>query len=365
MSGKNNIKVVFFGVYNSGDILTGPEKVCKRIFEEYSRLYKTLFIQYFQGGESYNLFKKLFGYEKTYEVNGSEVLKLGIFRMLFEVIKINPKYIHIVCFSRFVVFLYLIKIFIRTKIYYTLNGIIRHENKFFNKEGLFTIIKNIVVENVLIYSSDRIFYLSELSKNIMSLYYLPDNSKLSVTLNGIDNCFLESKFNKASKKGANNLVFIGDINQKEKGFDFLFNSLLKNNNGMKLFVIDSADKKPGINPDYKDWIEIVDRMTPAEMIVFLRDKKIIVAASKYDTFNISVLEAVSCGLYPILTKQTGLSEIIKNFVTVSVVEYYDKTALIQIIQDVFSDKLRYELLNDLKLLSWENILNNYYLPYYD
>lgn len=365
MSEKDNIKVVFFGVYNSGDILTGPEKVCKRIFEEYSRLNKTLFIQYFQDGESYCLFKKLFGYEKTTEIYGNEVLRLGVLRMLYQMIKTNPQVIHILSYNRFTTFLYLLKLFIRVKIYYNLNGIIRHENKYYSNEKLFAVLKNIIAENIIIYTSDRLFYLSDFSKKIMSLYYLPDSARLSKTVNGVDYCFLESGPNQILKSDSNSLVFIGNINQKDKGFDFLFYSVVKCNRDIKLFVVDSSFKKRFIRPEYKDKIIIVNKMVSVELVEFLKDKKVLVSASECDMFNISVLEAISCGVYPIITKQTGVSEIIEKYVSASIIDYGDENSLASIINDVFDNKLHYRLLNDLKLLSWENILKNYYLPYYE
>ena len=57
------MKVIFIGTYNESEILSGPEKVCKRVFEEYSKIDDTIFIQYFQDGRKYSYFKKLFGYE--------------------------------------------------------------------------------------------------------------------------------------------------------------------------------------------------------------------------------------------------------------------------------------------------------------
>ncbi len=365
ISGNNKIRVVYFGIYNKSDILTGPEKVCKRVFEEYSKIYKSLFIQYFQDGKKYGVIKKLFGYEKTTEINGNEVLRLGLFRMLYLMAKINPQVIHILCYSRYTIFIYLIKIFRKPKIYYNLNGIIRHENKYYGSEDLITVFKDIMVENVIIYFSDRIFYLSEFSKKIVYLYYSPDSGKFSKTINGIDTCFLESGLNHNSLKEINSIVFIGNIKKEEKGFGLLFESLSKCNLNWKLYVIDSINNHQLISSDYSDKIIMVDKMPPIKMAEFLKNKKVIVSPGKYDTFNISVVEAVSCGMYPILTKQTGVSEIIRDFVSASITDYGDSKTLIKCISDVLNDKLDFELFGDLRLFSWKKVLMNYYMPYYE
>jgi glycosyltransferase involved in cell wall biosynthesis len=364
MSKKDSIKVVFFGEYNKSEILTGPEKVSKRVFEEYSKVNKTLFIHYFQDGDEYGYFKKLFGCEKTTEVNGSDVLQLGIFQMLYQIFKLNPRIIHILCFNRYTAFLFLLKIFLRVKLFYTMNGIIRHENKFYNTEYLSIILRNIIVENIIMYCSDRIFYLSEFSKNILLIYYALDKTKLVIAKNGLDSCFLDYQTTKFPAKEPNSIVFIGDIDRKEKGFSFLINSMALINTPLRLYIISNSNKLQILDSKYIR-IFFLNKMYPYEFIEFIKNKMIVISSSEYDPFNISVLEAISCGMYPILTKQTGLCELIRGFVSASIIDYGDRNALIQIINDVFDNKLDYQLLNDLKLLSWENVLKNYYLPYYE
>ncbi|MFA7360224.1 MAG: glycosyltransferase [Candidatus Kapaibacterium sp.] len=356
------MKVIFIGTYNESEILSGPEKVCKRVFEEYSKIDDTIFIQYFQDGRKYSYFKKLFGYEKTTEVNGCQVLKIGIVGTLFQIIKINPQIIHILSFDRFIVFIYLLKVFFRFKIYYMMNGIIKHENKYFNKEPVFTVIKNIIVENIVIYASDKIFYLSEFSKNILLRYYSPNKSKFSKTVNGLDSCFLNYPI-KYSDKDPLTVVFIGNIDQQEKGFEFLINSLSSFPYKIKLFLIDSLKKVNKIRKYSNIDISIFDKMSPSEMCIFLSDKNIVVSPSSYDTFNISVLEAISCGLYPILTKQTGNSELLSDFVEFSSVDFGDKQKLSnEISKNLTINNNR--IYKSLMELSWENIFQKYYLPHY-
>ena len=189
-SKERNIKVVFAGTYNESEILTGPEKVCKRIFTEYTKTRQTLFIDYFRDGSKYGLFKKIFGYEKVTDVNKSQVHRLGIFRMLIRLFKLNPEIIHILSFERYTAFIFILKLFTRCKIYYTANGIIRHENKYYNKESVFSMVKNIIAESVIMYFSDIVFYLSDRSKNLILQYYRIDKLKLKTARNGLDDYFL-------------------------------------------------------------------------------------------------------------------------------------------------------------------------------
>jgi glycosyltransferase involved in cell wall biosynthesis len=359
------MKVVFIGTYNAKEILTGPEKVCKRIFEEYSRTDKTLFVQYFQDGKKFGYLRKLFGYEKTTNVNGSDVIMVGIVRMLFEILKNNPKVLHILNFNRFVVFLYLLKIISRINIFYTLNGIIRHENKYYKKESLYVRTLNILTENVLIYLSDKIFYLSDFAKGILNLYYSPDKNKLAKALNGLDKCFLGQNIYSATDREINSLVFIGNINQKEKGFSFLLKILKEIDVKINLYIIDSLENANGLPKFNNPEIIFVDRMLPENMMVFLKDKRLLFTPSEYDIFNISSLEAISCGLYPFLSKQSGISELTGKYFSACVFEYGNFNAALKALKNSFNSKLSFQSSNELKLLSWKNILNNYYMPYYD
>jgi glycosyltransferase involved in cell wall biosynthesis len=359
------MKAVYVGSYSKSDIMTGPEKVSRRVFEEYSKTEDTLFIHYFQDGRKYSYYKKLFGYEETDCVNGSKVLKLGIFRMLYKLFKLRPELIHVLCYNRFVVFLFLLKIFTRVKLYYTMNGIIRHENKYYNKESVFTVLKNIAVENVLIHCSDRIFYLSEFSKNILKIYYNPDNGKLIKAINGLDAYFVNQEFPALSERELNSVVFIGNIDQKEKGFDFLLQSLLICDMNIKLYIIDSVKK---IN-QFKNYpnieISVVDKMFPEQMVTFLKNKSIIVAPGEYDTFNISVLEAASCGLLPLLTNQTGVSEIICDYFPALLFDFNDKLSLKNAVQNRISESSHYCEYKDPGQLSWNNVVKNYYVSQYE
>jgi glycosyltransferase involved in cell wall biosynthesis len=246
-----------------------------------------------------------------------------------------------------------------------MNGIIRHENKYYNKESVFTVLKNIFVENVLIYFSEKIFYLSDFSKTVLNLYYNPDNGKLIKTLNGLDDCFIKQELPALSEKEPNSVVFIGNIDQKEKGFDFLLGSLLMCGLKIKLYIIDSFEKVSRF-PEYPNVeICIVDKMPPKQIVKFMKNKSIIAAPGEYDTFNISVLEAASCGLYPVLTPRTGVSEIIGDYFPASNFSYNDKVSLMKVLKRLICEPSQFYIYKDLNMLSWKNVVKNYYISHYD
>ncbi len=362
-SKENNVKVVFAGAYNTGEVLTGPEKVCKRIFAEYSKKHSTVFIDYFRDGSKYGLIRKLFGFEKVDEINGSPVFRMGIFRMIAKLFIANPGIIHILSFERFAVFVFILKLITRVKIYYNVNGIIKHENKYFNKENYRTVFLNSVVESVLMNLSDIVFHLSERSKFLILSYYHINKLKLKPVRNGLDEYFLRSE-KKNNSKDINSIVFIGDISRKEKGAGFLIDALSLIEYRLKLYVVSDDKNIQGTKTGNSSEIIFVERLNPSGLIDFLKDKNIIAAPGMYDQFNIAVLEAVSCGLYPVITKQTGVSEFIGEFTKCSIVEYGDTKALASAIEYILKNKVSIDSFPNLSKLSWENVFRDYYSIYY-
>lgn len=362
-SKERNIKVVFAGSYNESEILTGPEKICKRIFTEYSKTQQTLFIDYFRDGSEYGLFKKLFGCEEIAEVNKSQVLRLGIFRMLIRLFKLHPEIIHILSFERYTAFVFILKLFTRCKIYYTANGIIRHENKYYNKESLYSVIKNVITESAIMYLGDIVFYLSERSKEIILHYYRINKFKLKPARNGLDECFLKLP-DEYPEKEINSIVFIGDFKRKEKGGGFLSDALSLVDLGFTLYVVSDEKSLSGYRFNNSSKVVFVEKLKPEELAQFLVNKNIIAATGEYDQFNIAVLEAIACGMYPVLTLQTGISEIISQFAECSIVDYSDTEKLSGIVSSLISNKVTLNSRHDLSSFSWENVFKKHYLKYY-
>lgn len=366
MSEKENIKVLYLGAYNKSEILPGPHKVAKRIFEQYSRNNKTMFVNYFQDGSKYSLFQKLFGYSLVDTVNGSHVILMGIFTLMFYFIKLRPRIVHLLNYERFVIFVVFLKIFLRFKLFYTVNGIIVHENKYYNTDTRITVVKNKIVEYVLINSCDIIFVLSELSIKILNKYYSADKNIIVKVFNGLDDIFLELPSLANVNIDKNSIVFIGDVDGKQKGFNYLLNVLEKIEFEVKMYVIDSktkSDKIKCFNKNVKIYIE--NKLTPIDLKIFLQNKNVIISPSEYDNFNISVLEAISCGLQPILTNQTGIAEHICKNIDCMSYNYYDEGKLYSLLKSVIIEKeITRNVKSDyLRSFSWQSVMKEYSKKY--
>lgn len=355
------MKVVFVGSYNENEKLSGPEKVCKRIFSEYAAIDETLFIDYYQDGKKYSFTKKIFGIDYFAKVNKSNVLKLGVLRMIIVLLRYKPKYIHILSFNRYAIFVFLLKLFYQVRVYYNINGIIAHEVRLNNDFSLPLRMKNIIVENILIYFSDKLFILSDYTKVVLQNYYSIKGIDFAKVINGLDNCFVDSVISK--KKIQNSIVFVGDINSPLKGFAYLWEVLCNLKINVNLFVV-SNNKYGIIVRKHKNICTyFVDKMNSDNLVEFYKDKLIVVSPSMFDTFNLSVLEAAACGLIPVLTVETGASSVLIKTKEAKIVSYGKPDELKIVLENLFKQQ-RYNNNFDYNSITWKKVLAKYYLSHY-
>ena len=92
------------------------------------------------------------------------------------------------------------------------------------------------------------------------------------------------------------------------------------------------------------------------------------SASSYDQFSIAAVEAMSAGLVPIVTKETGMSRYVKNGVNGFVIEFGDVKRLAESLDLLTTDrKLREKLASNaqstVSLHSWRSIAEEYLSGY--
>lgn len=313
------INVVFFGRFNESEILSGPEKTARRLFERYSRYSKGTFIQYFFDGREHSAWQKLFGKLKMPSANDSNVYTMGLFRIYAFLLKEKPGIIHLAAFERFAVILYLYKMFNNVKIIYNSHGLITHENAVVKKVSYFKRLKDRFAEKIFLKYSDKIIMPSEMVLDLAEVYYNLNEKKVVFLPNGIDSEFAETTRserintqmkavvilkNEFSRSGAK---FLSDWLEAERG-DIMF----------QLYIIGS----PQI-VDLQDFpnITLVEQMRPQELTLFYSDKDIFLQLNDYETFSIAAAEAMASGLIPVVTKNTGLSRYIDSGSNGYIVEY--------------------------------------------
>lgn len=332
------MRTVFVGRYEESETLSGPEKVAKRIYHEYLKTDKSIFIQYFFDGNKYSVFKKLFGYEKTESVTEPVILRLGIFRFLIFLFRHKPSNVHLITYERFALVVFIHKLIFRVRVIYNVHGIIVYEDKYLSQAGFFLKAKNNLCEKVFIRCSDILVFLSQRSLKNAEQFYPVRGKKEVIIPNGIDKIFYENSRDKKINFNDNlKIAFYGNLLRKEKGLFFLLECLKESGIDTDLFVIsDSTDIIAAESDKIK--IHTVDMMNAKALSDFYKDKDVFVSASYYEQFSIAAAEAAASGLTAIVTEESGISEYLTDGVNGFKFNYGDKKMFVKILTDINNDR---------------------------
>jgi glycosyltransferase involved in cell wall biosynthesis len=216
------------------------------------------------------------------------------------------------------------------KVVYNAHGIVSYENNVLKNTGLIYSLKDKICEKIFLKYSDKLIFLSDNSVKHAGRICRIDTNKISLIPNGTDEIFYKNSLDKVyNKSNPLKIVFAGDESRTEKGFDFLIDSLEKIEFHIELFLIGSFSKFKDVkNVNIK--FNITDRMETDKFAGFLRDKDIFVSASSYEQFSITAAEAMTAGLVPVVTEETGMSSYIKHHINGFIFGFGNKEALIEI-----------------------------------
>ena len=353
-----NPKIVFLGRYNQSEILSGPEKVAKRIFFEHTKVNSSVFIEYFFDGNKYGVFKKLFGSEKVTEINSSPVLKKGIFSLLKFLFFNKPDVIHIITYERFCITAVLYKFFSGAKIIYNVHGIVAYENSILRDTKTIYIKKDEFAESKFFKYSDVYLFLSDQSIQAAENYYQITESKIRMVPNGIDRDFHKVIQPVKDLKKEFKIVFSGDPVRKEKGFDLIKEVFYELNFPFRLYLLSNQKIH---NEDFIIYLKPMDTVKFSE---FLSESDIVISAAGYEPFSMTVSEAMSCGAVPVVSQETGMSRYIRENENGFIFNTKNPDELRSILTKIYNDpELLFHLSQNAKKiydkLNWEIVYNDY------
>jgi glycosyltransferase involved in cell wall biosynthesis len=358
------MKIVFLGKYNETEILTGPEKVAKRIFGEVVKTNEdTVFIDYyFKRIRKSNLYLRLFG--KDVISQSPKIMRLGIKRLFLFLMKFRPDIIHIITTERFTLSIFLYKFLLKGKIVTTLHGIIKYEIKAaITKRSLLSNFKDLLLELVVIKFSDSLVFLSAQQLNLVKSLYKIDNKKVIILPNGGDKIFLNQ--NKIFEKNSTfKTVFYNSSYHDIKGFtDFV--SILNMVNTEKEIEVHILGAVPqNLIPKKNIKFITVSPMNSQELAEYLKDKHCYFNTSKFETFSLLTLECMIAGLIVFVTDKAGISSYIKNYYNGFTYNEKNINELVFTLQEVIEGKVDLNVIsnNAVKLidtLNWQKVTNMY------
>jgi glycosyltransferase involved in cell wall biosynthesis len=329
------MNILLVGEYEGSEILSGPQKFAKRLAKELASDHCTTFVAYFQDGKRYSLFKKLFGYEEMCHETQLLILRAGLFPFVFLLLVRHYDIIHIATWARFTALAIFLKPFLRAKIVYTCHTILSFEYKRFRTElpWKFRAI-NGWIEKIIAGHSDIVIYVSSLLVRLAaSEGYVWRNQ--AVIHHGIDELFFQNSSRHAGS-ASNSITFIGDIQRKEKGYNFLMDSLRVCKHDIDVTVI--SDTKKEYTLPLNIHLKFINKMDAQLLALFLSGQDIYVSTSEYDSFSIAAAEAMASGVVPIVTKTTGIAELITSGHNGFIVDYGNTEMLSGVISNLFENR---------------------------
>ena len=351
------MKIAFLGRYNETEVLSGPEKVARRIFEEHCRSGEAVFYTYYFDGGKYGLREKFFGRENLAERKGCKVVRAGAKVIAAELLQMRPDVIHIINFERFATLAGTVKKQAGAKIIYTAHGIASYENENFKRAGRFYELKDKIAESRILSISDKIVFLSQKSLDTASEIYNIDSGKCVILPNGIDNAFAPPE-RREYFSCVLRIVFCGDTSRKEKGFDIMMNALKQLRFPYELFVLNSRSGEVSGNVHY------LKAMDTDSLSAFYGDKHVFLSPSRYEPFSVAAAEAMASGLAVIASEETGMSRYIDHGRNGFVFRLSDTDSLAKLITKLNNDR---KLLSEISAeaskigeeLSWSKVYGMY------
>lgn len=348
-------KILIVGKMYSYNKNNGPSSVLSSLYDEVQKSEKFLDLEFLLLNESigklkfiYNVIKKV-GFTKNRIINVHTDGYLIAF-IIFLISKLNK----------------------RNRYYLTIHGVYLIEsvlNK--SKKKIYCILEKIIYKGF-----ENIICVSEMLKaNLYDIYgrdsnvYAISNGVSFQNIEGSERVFYEGKCLK--------LIFVGGFSVRKGIYDIIniVHALKKDGWNVKLDIFgkeESNDISKNVKKLISDYnlsneVELHGMVFEKEKLYYFYNKADFnMCLSKYDTFNIAVLESMSVGCPCFVTETCGVSELLTNNTDSFVISYnsdYKKTieAVLNklLLQPELYVKMKKEAVNTALNSTWKKVLDDY------
>jgi glycosyltransferase involved in cell wall biosynthesis len=333
------MRIAFVGRYAEGEILSGPEKFSRRVFEEISRVpdVATVFVDYFFDGRIHGRCRKIFGAEPMSRDGNGEVMRLGSARIPGFLSRFQPEALAVTAFERFAAVAVLWARFHRIPVLYAAHGVVKHENENYRRGvAASPRRRDAAVERLLFAAASKICFLSDDSVALARRYYAVPDERVLIMDNGVDALFSEVVPGHGGKLHPFTLAFAGDPARPEKGWQFLLDALAQAETPLRLLAFGVDESMRGHVPA---GVELLPHpLLPAgEMARLFGTADCFVCPSIFETFSIVTAEAMAAGLPAVVTRTSGIARHIRDGYNGYTVDYGDSRKLASIIDTIRSD----------------------------
>ena len=298
------MKILFLGEYFPSEIVPAPIKVGKELLKEFRKTgHQIYYLPYYQDGKIYSRVQKLFGFEKITD----RVYRVGIFPLILFVTKFRPEIIHIITPALYYIVLFPFRKILGFKIVSTLHSINHYVLPKLSDIYGYQRIRFLFIEKLLIKFSDFVFVYTERDKRYLTIYHKILPLKLSVMNNGINlSDITKTDFSLGTTL---KIAFVGNIKRREKAFEFLINALakLKFPVTLSIFSFNSQSEKIE-SPSFNIIIRTYEPLDEINFRQELIKNDLYIISSVYESFSISLLEAMNAGMIFLASSRVGLTE---------------------------------------------------------
>ncbi len=359
------MKILFVGNLELEGIISAPSKVANEIFSRTLRKYKSVyFFTYFQDGNKYSKFQKLFGKQ----ILDNNIIQLGLFPLLLNVLKFRPDILQITSLSVYYLIIFpLLKLF-GTKVFYLVHSVNKYTmDRYIVFERILR-MKILFSEKISLFFSSKILVLSQKEKEHLLFQYAINPQKIVIIDNGIKSLNIKKSysFNNEIIK----IITVGSFDRKEKGFEYLLKFLEQIELKIELTICYYKKHKKKVfsnNPNLKlVWKEPLNENDLREEFI---KSDFFVSLAEYEPFSIALLEAMNSGLLFITTDRVGLTERFNEITKKYVVPFgkweYAKDLLNELVNLSIEKKqeLSLKIVKFSDIFNWDNVIENYFKLY--
>jgi glycosyltransferase involved in cell wall biosynthesis len=353
----SDLKILFLGSFNESEVLSGPEKYAKRLFQSLEKKHPITYVAYFESGE-YSLWKKLFGFELI--AGKANTIRMGLLRLIIYLLSNQFDIIHIVTFSRFALPAYLFQSGKRRV--YTAHGIIKKEDAAKPEAPYFYKLKNRIAEKVFLNKSDLVITLSPYLKKELQAYYHEGILSHQLIYPGIDEAFFSAQ-SETRKESPIHIMFLGGFAEREKAAFPLIEEIHLKLPQVKITCVAFSSN----NQDYPA-IHYINKTEAHEWARLLTTCDVFISPYKGETFSIASLEAMALGKVVIVDKHAGVAGLIENKVNGFVVDTGMPTQITEILENLNSNQsiaagIAQKAKSAVKDLTWDNAASKHFEIY--
>lgn len=357
------MRVAFIGRYREGDIFSGPEKVARRLFEQFQIQpgVETAFFTYFFDGNTASISSKFRGAARR---DDAPVHTVGLARFPAALASFQPDILLVATFERFVAVPVLWARLRGIPVLYIVHGVVRRENALWRKNAPWSMrVKDALVEKLVYALVSRCICVSPHIRDIAAREYGLDHNA-PVIPNGVDPLFFDVARAETPYSGGVpplKIAFAGDVSRVEKGWGFFRAALALMRHPAAVSVLGPAPDENGLSSVR---VCVADFLAQHPLARWLASHDCFVCASSFESFSIATAEAMAAGLPVVVTAESGISSCIHDSQNGILIRYGDARGLADALDTLAANPgLRADLgraaKNTVRHLAWPAIADLY------